>query len=245
MKVRSSRRSRKGTPVGSLKVWIGETLSQETPLFTAENVGSRRAAPARDRRGRASCWSAGCGRSNVTMGIRPVPAKELGEAIPPRPAKPKYATCMVPYRPSRRQTASSSPSRVVKAPASRRRSPGSPTKLRAKGYDVVGTREPGGSPGAEAVRHVLLSGAAEPFGPNDGSDAVRRRALRPCRAGDPAGGRARRDRAVRPLPRFQPRLSGRDGQSRSGLRRGAGEGRDQRHDARHDADPRHRSGSLG
>ena len=27
------------------------------------------------------------------------------------------------------------------------------------------TREPGGSPGAEAVRHVLLSGAAEPFGP--------------------------------------------------------------------------------
>jgi dTMP kinase len=38
-------------------------------------------------------------------------------------------------------------------------------KLRAKGYDVVVTREPGGSPGAEAVRHVLLSGAAEPFGP--------------------------------------------------------------------------------
>lgn len=27
------------------------------------------------------------------------------------------------------------------------------------------TREPGGSAGAEAVRHVLLSGAAEPFGP--------------------------------------------------------------------------------
>ena len=26
------------------------------------------------------------------------------------------------------------------------------------------TREPGGSPGAEAVRHVLLSGAAEEFG---------------------------------------------------------------------------------
>ena len=38
-------------------------------------------------------------------------------------------------------------------------------KLRAKGYDVVVTREPGGSPGAEAVRHVILSGAAEPFGP--------------------------------------------------------------------------------
>ena len=39
------------------------------------------------------------------------------------------------------------------------------SKLRAKRYDVVVTREPGGSPGAEAVRHVLLSGAAEPFGP--------------------------------------------------------------------------------
>lgn len=38
-------------------------------------------------------------------------------------------------------------------------------KLRAKKYDVVVTREPGGSPGAEAVRHVLLSGAAEAFGP--------------------------------------------------------------------------------
>lgn len=37
--------------------------------------------------------------------------------------------------------------------------------LRAAGRDVLVTREPGGSPGAEAVRHVLLSGAAEPFGP--------------------------------------------------------------------------------
>jgi len=36
--------------------------------------------------------------------------------------------------------------------------------LRAHGYDTVLTREPGGSPGAEAVRHVLLSGAAEEYG---------------------------------------------------------------------------------
>jgi dTMP kinase len=36
--------------------------------------------------------------------------------------------------------------------------------LRSRGHDVVLTREPGGSPGAEAVRHVLLSGAAEAFG---------------------------------------------------------------------------------
>jgi len=38
-------------------------------------------------------------------------------------------------------------------------------KLRQKGYRILVTREPGGSPGAEAVRHVLLSGAAEEFGP--------------------------------------------------------------------------------
>jgi dTMP kinase len=37
--------------------------------------------------------------------------------------------------------------------------------LRASGHEVVVTREPGGSPGAEAIRHVVLSGAAEPFGP--------------------------------------------------------------------------------
>lgn len=36
--------------------------------------------------------------------------------------------------------------------------------LRGRGIEVMTTREPGGSPGAEAVRHVLLSGAAEEFG---------------------------------------------------------------------------------
>ncbi|CAD7044602.1 dTMP kinase [Pseudorhizobium endolithicum] len=36
--------------------------------------------------------------------------------------------------------------------------------LRLSGRDVLVTREPGGSAGAEAVRHVLLSGAAEEFG---------------------------------------------------------------------------------
>lgn len=38
-------------------------------------------------------------------------------------------------------------------------------RLREKGYGLTLTREPGGSPGAEAVRHVILSGAAEVFGP--------------------------------------------------------------------------------
>ncbi|MDQ0453757.1 dTMP kinase [Rhizobium paknamense] len=37
-------------------------------------------------------------------------------------------------------------------------------RLRALGLPVTVTREPGGSPAAEALRHVLLSGAAERFG---------------------------------------------------------------------------------
>jgi len=38
-------------------------------------------------------------------------------------------------------------------------------RLKSLGVPVVRTREPGGSPGAEAIRHVLLSGAAKPLGP--------------------------------------------------------------------------------
>lgn len=37
-------------------------------------------------------------------------------------------------------------------------------RLKTFGLGVVLTREPGGSPGAEAIRHVLLSGAAKPLG---------------------------------------------------------------------------------
>lgn len=37
-------------------------------------------------------------------------------------------------------------------------------RLRALGYDVVLTREPGGSAGAEIIRHIILSGIAKPLG---------------------------------------------------------------------------------
>ncbi len=37
-------------------------------------------------------------------------------------------------------------------------------RLRTLGIGIVQTREPGGSPGAEIIRHVLLSGAAKPLG---------------------------------------------------------------------------------
>jgi dTMP kinase len=37
-------------------------------------------------------------------------------------------------------------------------------RLKTLGLEIVLTREPGGSPGAEVIRHVLLSGAAKPLG---------------------------------------------------------------------------------
>ena len=37
-------------------------------------------------------------------------------------------------------------------------------RLNSLGIEVVLTREPGGSPGAEIIRHVLLSGLAKPLG---------------------------------------------------------------------------------
>ncbi|HKD25414.1 MAG TPA: dTMP kinase [Xanthobacteraceae bacterium] len=40
------------------------------------------------------------------------------------------------------------------------------TRLTSMGIGVLLTREPGGSPGAEIIRHVLLSGAAKRLGPN-------------------------------------------------------------------------------
>lgn len=36
--------------------------------------------------------------------------------------------------------------------------------LRERGHDVTVTREPGGTPGAECVRHVILSGRAQALG---------------------------------------------------------------------------------
>jgi dTMP kinase len=38
-------------------------------------------------------------------------------------------------------------------------------RLKLRGHETILTREPGGSPGAEAIRHLLLNGIAKPLGP--------------------------------------------------------------------------------
>ena len=82
-------------------------------------------------------------------------------------------------------------------------------RLRALGIGVVLTREPGGSPGAEIIRHVLLSGAAKPLGPH--AEAILFAAARDdhIRQHHRAGARARPLGDLRSLRRFDPRLSGR------------------------------------
>ncbi|PLW77612.1 dTMP kinase [Cohaesibacter celericrescens] len=45
-------------------------------------------------------------------------------------------------------------------------------RLAARGINCIKTREPGGSPGGEAVRHVLLSGAAEKLGIGPRGEAI-------------------------------------------------------------------------
>src|SRR3954464_11931929 len=50
-------------------------------------------------------------------------------------------------------------------------------RLEALGLRAVGSREPGGSAGAEAIRHVLLSGAAKPLGSH--AEAILFAAARP------------------------------------------------------------------
>ena len=56
------------------------------------------------------------------------------------------------------------PSKAAKEPASRPIRSCSRSAFRHAGIEVVLTREPGGSPGAEIIRHIILSGAAKPLG---------------------------------------------------------------------------------
>lgn len=101
---------------------------------------------------------------------KPKTAKDTVDAKP-APAKPKGKKTPAPRKASTRAKAT--------APATGRfitleggEGAGKSTQVRrllerlqAAGIDAVGTREPGGSTGAEIMRHLILSGAAKPLGP--------------------------------------------------------------------------------
>ena len=116
-------------------------------------------------------------------------------------------------------------------------------RLAALGLAVVRTREPGGSPGAEALREAILSGFASDF--NAAGQAFLFSAARvdhldktilPALA---SGAWVVSDR----FAEFDPGLSGRGGESAAGVHRLARAPDGWRESARPDLDPRPRPGS--
>jgi len=71
---------------------------------------------------------------------------------------------------------------------------------------AIVTREPGGSPGAEIIRHVVLSGMGKLLGAEAG------RTQRPCPHGDRARAQSGNLGAVRPVFGFNAGISGQAGQ---------------------------------
>ena len=113
---------------------------------------------------------------------------------------------------------------------------------RSLGIDVVLTREPGGSPGAEIIRHVLLSGAAKPLGAEAEAilfaaarDDHVRNTIEPALA---RGAWVICDRFIE----FHPRLSGYARPGRSAVDPGAGAGHRRRPQARPHLHPRRAGG---
>lgn len=79
--------------------------------------------------------------------------------------------------------------------------------LEARGIRTLVTREPGGSEGAEAIRALLMQGDVQRWSQH--SEALLFAAARADHVeDDPPGDRRGNVGDLRPLPRFQPRLSG-------------------------------------
>src|SRR5665213_981823 len=80
-------------------------------------------------------------------------------------------------------------------------------RLKPFGIETVLTREPGGSAGAEIIRHILLSGIAKPLGAE--TEAILFAAARTWSSRDhPASASGGPLGDLRPLHRFNTRLSG-------------------------------------
>ena len=114
-------------------------------------------------------------------------------------------------------------------------------RLRAAGHSVVETREPGGAPGAEAIRRLLVEGETGRWSAETEIllfTAARRDHLE--RLIEPALAQ-RRHGDLRPVRRFHPRLPGRRAR-RPARHRGRAAPADDRHRARPDAAARPRPG---
>ena len=138
-----------------------------------------------------------------------------------------------------RHRGASSPWKAARGRGSRRRSRGWPSWLEGARPRGRATREPGGSPGAEMIRKLLVEGPVERW---DGTTeallhfAARARASALDRV---AGAEARRLGDERPLRRFDPRLSGlRPWRSTARCSMRLYERRGRRLPARPDPDPR-------
>ena len=237
-----------------LNVWIGDKISQETPLYAAETVGSRYSAATRARcRRRIDGWLAALNSVRLASAdLRRLPACQhcfgIDFILDVHCSK---------YDCRRRSGAADMLGRHGQADLARGffitfeggEGAGKSTqigrlanKLRDKRYPVVVTREPGGSPGAEAIRHVILSGAAEPFGPE--MEALLFAAARSDHVEQLIRPALRRGKIVL-CDRFVDSLARLSGCRRQ--RRCRAPGRDraciaERRDARHDADLRYRCG---
>ncbi len=81
--------------------------------------------------------------------------------------------------------------------------------LQSHGKHCLVTREPGGSPGAEEIRALLVNGAPGRWDALTETLLALRRARRPCGAHDPSRAGGRPLRRLRPLHGFHLCLSGR------------------------------------
>ena len=201
-----------GQAVGVVRVWRGANVAMEAPVYAAEAVGSGSTMRARDRRRERAR------DRHVPRGRRE--ALTMGEAA----VKAAWRAREVHHLRRRRGVRQIDPDQDC-----------SPTGSTAAKLRAIVTREPGGSPGAEIIRHLVLSGMGKLLGPDaetllfaaardDHVRTVIQPALEPGHLG-----------AVRPLLGFDARLSG----QRSATSRRAAQRHAAGHHRRSQAGPDH------